>query len=72
MSIARALIREPEILFADEPTGDLDDENTISVLTLLQQLAREGKAVFLVTHEREAAKYADRIYRMDQGHLREG
>ena len=69
LSIARALIIDPDIIFADEPTGDLDDENTIEVLKLLKRSAEEGKAVLLVTHENEAEKYADRIYRMNNGEL---
>ena len=69
LSIARALIRDPGILLADEPTGDLDDENTHIVLSLLRKCADEGKAVLLVTHEAEAAAYADRIYRMEKGAL---
>ncbi|MBQ9197269.1 MAG: ABC transporter ATP-binding protein [Clostridia bacterium] len=71
MAIARALAQEPEIIFADEPTGDLDDENTAAVLSALQAAARQGKAVFLVTHEAEALRYADRAFRMDGGALRE-
>ena len=70
LAIARALIRKPQILLADEPTGDLDDENTHAVLSLLRAAADEGAAVLLVTHEREAAAYADRIYRMEKGVLR--
>ena len=53
----------------DEPTGDLDDENTRLVLTLLREEAAHGKAVLLVTHEREAADYADSLYRMEAGRL---
>ena len=71
LAIARALIREPEILLADEPTGDLDDENTKTVLTLLRQAADRGASVLLVTHEGEALPYADRIYRMNDGVLAE-
>ena len=70
LAIARALIRRPPIVLADEPTGDLDDENTRAVLALLREAADAGAAVLLVTHEREAAAYADRIYRMDKGVLR--
>ena len=71
MAIARALAENPEILFADEPTGDLDDENTTAVLTLLRKSAVEdGKAVLLVTHDSEALPYGDRIYRMESGSLR--
>ena len=69
MSIARALIQNPKILFADEPTGDLDDENTNRVLRLLRKIADDGCAVLLVTHEREAAEYVDRVYRIKDGVL---
>ena len=71
MSIARALINEPEILVADEPTGDLDDETTEAVLSLLRDYAGRGKAVLMVSHDREAVRYADRLYRMEKGILRE-
>lgn len=69
LAIARALIRRPPVLLADEPTGDLDDENTAAVLQLLRSAADQGTAVLLVTHDREAAAFADRIYRMDRGVL---
>ena len=69
MAIARAMIRKPGILLADEPTGDLDDENTKAVLKLFRVAADGGAAVLLVTHEQEAVSYADRLYRMDSGIL---
>lgn len=69
MAIARALIRRPQILFADEPTGDLDDTNTRIVLTILKEQAQQGRTVFLVTHEKETFAYADAVYRMDGGIL---
>lgn len=69
LSIARALVKKPEVLLCDEPTGDLDDENTQAVLRLLRQAADNGTAVLLVTHEKEAAEYADQIYRMNAGIL---
>ncbi len=69
MAIARALVRKPEVIFADEPTGDLDDENTKTVLDSLRQLAKEGAAVLIVTHEEEAFTYADRIFSMNAGKL---
>ena len=72
LAIARALALRPGVLLADEPTGDLDDENTQTVLSLLRRSADEGLAVLLVTHEREAARYVDRHYRMDGGMLLEG
>ena len=69
LAIARALILRPGILFADEPTADLDDENTKEVLQLLRECADEGMAVLLVTHEPEAAAYADRVFRMQEGRI---
>ena len=62
-------MRDSAVLLLDEPTGDLDDENTRLVLTLLREEAAHGKAVLLVTHEREAADYADSLYRMEAGRL---
>lgn len=71
LSIARAMLMKPGVLLADEPTGDLDDENTHAVLKLLRRAADNGAAVLLVTHENEAAAYADKVYAMDGGVLRE-
>ncbi len=71
VSIARALIMEPEIIFADEPTSDLDDENTELVFGILREIARSGKAVLAVTHERNAEQFADRMFRMKSGLLEE-
>lgn len=67
MAIARALIHEPEVIFADEPTGDLDDENTRTVLSILRRQADMGRLVMVVTHDREVAEFADLIYRMSGG-----
>ena len=69
VTIARALVMQPGILLADEPTGDLDEENTQSVLRLLRETADAGTAVLLVTHEREASAYADTAYTMTAGKL---
>lgn len=69
LTLARALVRDSAVLLLDEPTGDLDDENTRLVLTLLREEVAHGKAVLLVTHEREAADYADSLYRMEAGRL---
>lgn len=71
MAIARALINKPKFIFADEPTSDLDDENTQNILGLLRQISKEGASVLLVTHEVGAEKYADKVFRMDGGVLRE-
>lgn len=64
MAVARALICEPDIVFADEPTGDLDDQSTEVVLQALRKVADDGAAVFLVTHEQAAHAYADRTMNM--------
>lgn len=69
VTIARALVMQPGILLADEPTGDLDEENTQSVLRLLRETTDAGTAVLLVTHESEARNYADTCYTMTVGKL---
>ena len=69
MMIARALAGTPQILLLDEPTGDLDAENTRRVLELVRETADAGTPVLLVTHEREAASYADVCYTMAEGRL---
>lgn len=71
MSIARALFMNPQVLFADEPTGDLDDENTQVVFEALRKVADGGTSVFMVTHEEGAEAYADKVFRMDAGVLNE-
>ena len=69
MAVARALIQHPEVIFADEPTGDLDDENTRIVFGMLRKAADEGAAVMLVTHEEDARSYADVFCKMASGVL---
>lgn len=69
MSIARALILEPDVIFADEPTADLDDENTQKVLELFRECANRGATVLLVTHDEEAVHYSDIVFDMKGGVL---
>ncbi len=69
MAIARTLCAHPAVILADEPTGDLDDENTNLVLSLRREAAEQGAAVLLVTHENEALRYGDETWRMDAGKL---
>lgn len=71
VSIARALMNNPKLLIADEPTGDLDMQSTAIVMELLQQVAHDGTAVLMVTHDPDALAYVDRTYRMDRGALGE-
>ncbi len=70
VAIARALINDPPLLLADEPTGNLDSENGVRILSLLQQMARaEGKTVLLATHSLEAARFADRLLQVRDGKI---
>lgn len=69
MAIARALVCGPSVVFADEPTSDLDDENTRVVLETLRKAADDGASVFMVTHEPAAVEVADRVLRMDAGQI---
>lgn len=69
VAIARALANNPEIILADEPTGNLDSESGEAILELLKQLNHEGKTIILVTHNPEAAAYAQRIIRIKDGRL---
>lgn len=71
MAIARALMMKPEIVFADEPTEDLDDSNTKVVLKLFEDAAKNGCAVLIVTHDNSVFPYANVLLRMDDGKLKE-
>src|SRR4051794_40409479 len=68
-AIARALVNDPSVLLADEPTGNLDAEAGAEVLRLLRTGADEGRAVVMVTHEAGATAMADRVLRLDGGRL---
>ena len=70
MAIARALLMDPAVVVADEPTAGLDSANATAVLTLLRHAADRGTAVLVVSHEAEAQRFADRSYVMEDGHLR--
>ena len=71
MAIARALAGNPDVILADEPTADLDDENTARVLSILKRSAVEdGKTVLMVTHDAEALSYGTVVYRMENAMLK--
>ncbi len=70
VAIARAIVNQPAILLADEPTGNLDTENSDMVLDLLRHLNKKtGQTVLMITHDPEAAAFADRIVQMRDGEL---
>lgn len=70
VGIARALVMDPEIIFADEPTGNLDSKTTMEVLKLMQQIVREqNQTLVMVTHDNKLATYADRILHIIDGKL---
>ena len=72
VALARALVHEPDLVLADEPTGNLDPDTGERVLDLLDALVREdGRTLLAVTHSRELARRADRILRLDHGRLTE-
>ena len=70
VAIARALASHSNVIAADEPTGNLDEENADAVMALLKRLAHEqGKTVIVVTHDRTLAEEADRFYRLQRGRI---
>jgi putative ABC transport system ATP-binding protein len=72
VAIARAVVSDPEIVVADEPTGDLDAKNAMEILSLLRDLRREfGKTVVMVTHDPRGEEFVDEIHHLDKGVLRD-
>lgn len=69
VAIARALINQPQLILADEPTGDLDEESTRLVMRALQAATKAGAAMLLATHEKELLSYANRVYEITSGKL---
>lgn len=67
VSIARSLANDPEIILADEPTGNLDSETGEKIMDLLTELNEEGKTIIMVTHDEHDAEYADRIIKIVDG-----
>lgn len=69
VAIARALVNEPAVIFADEPTGNLDTKSGEEVLQIFRKLNAEGRTIIMVTHEQEAAEFAERIVRVRDGKI---
>jgi ABC-type lipoprotein export system ATPase subunit len=69
LAIVRALVNDPPLVLADEPTGNLDEEAGAAVLRLLRQVSDQGRGVVLVTHDAQAASLADRVLHLEHGRL---
>ena len=69
VAIARALVCDPAVIFADEPTGNLDSKSGNTVMEILQRLNNEGRTIILVTHEMDTANHAKRIIRLKDGNI---
>jgi putative ABC transport system ATP-binding protein len=72
VAVARALVHRPAVVWADEPTGNLDSESTASVMDLFLELNRAGQTIVMVTHNREVAAAAHRIISMRDGRIEGG
>ena len=67
VAVARALVTDPAILLADEPTGNLDSESSIEIMKLLRDLNQQGRTIVLITHEPDIAAFAQRVVRVRDG-----
>jgi putative ABC transport system ATP-binding protein len=67
VAIARALVNKPSIILADEPTGNLDSKTSEEIMTLLEEIHKNGNTIIVVTHEEEIAAHAHRIIRLRDG-----
>jgi len=69
VAIARALVNEPDLVLADEPTGNLDRNSALEIISILQCLNHDGRTIVLVTHDEEIARYTRRIIRLESGRI---
>lgn len=69
VAIARALVNDPAVIFADEPTGNLDSKSGGTVMHILQQMNKEGRTIILVTHEMDTAEHAERLIKIRDGNI---
>jgi len=71
VAIARAIVNSPSLIFADEPTGNLDSKSGQMIMEILQKLNKQGHTIILITHETYTAQYAQRIIKMRDGEIEE-
>ncbi len=71
VAIARAIVNKPRVILADEPTGNLDEENCHSIMALLTQLNQEGATIIMVTHDNSLVQYASRVIHIRDGEIAE-
>jgi len=69
VAIARALVNEPDLVLADEPTGNLDRDSALEIISILQCLNHDGRTIVLVTHDEQIARYTRRIIRLERGRI---
>ncbi|MGD0817623.1 MAG: ABC transporter ATP-binding protein [Methanomassiliicoccales archaeon] len=69
VSIVRALVNDPVLVIADEPTGDLDIDTEKDIMSIFQQINKDGRTIVMVTHNPELSSYANKVFRMDRGIL---
>ena len=69
VAIARALINNPKIIFADEPTGNLDSKNSLNVFEIFKKLSQEQVTIIVATHDKNLAKFANKIYEVKDGKI---
>ena len=69
VAIARALINNPKVIFADEPTGNLDSNNSLKVFELFKELSEKGTTIIVATHDKDLAKMANKIYELKDGKI---
>lgn len=69
VAIARALANDPEIIFADEPTGNVDSKSALQIMKILKKLNKDGRTVIMITHDKNVASYAHRVITLEDGRI---